>query len=131
MSLTELDNPAPVLGRPSKYRPEYAEIAANYCRRGATDSDLADLLGVTTVTIWRWQAQFEDFCNALKLGKEVADDIVERSLYQRAKGYAFDSEKVMQYEGEIIRAATREHCPPDPTSMIFWLKNRRPDRWRP
>jgi hypothetical protein len=23
-----------------------------------------------------------------------------------------------------------EHCPPDPTSCIFWLKNRDPDRWR-
>ena len=23
-----------------------------------------------------------------------------------------------------------EHMPPDPTSMIFWLKNRDPARWR-
>ena len=23
-----------------------------------------------------------------------------------------------------------EHFPPDPTSMIFWLKNRQPDKWR-
>jgi len=23
-----------------------------------------------------------------------------------------------------------EELPPDPTSMIFYLKNRRPDRWR-
>jgi hypothetical protein len=23
-----------------------------------------------------------------------------------------------------------EHCPPDTTACIFWLKNRRPDLWR-
>lgn len=23
-----------------------------------------------------------------------------------------------------------EHYPPDATSMIFWLKNRQPDKWR-
>ena len=25
---------------------------------------------------------------------------------------------------------TVKHIPPDTTAQIFWLKNRRPDRWR-
>jgi hypothetical protein len=29
-----------------------------------------------------------------------------------------------------IYAPYVEHMPPDPTSMIFWLKNRDPERWR-
>jgi hypothetical protein len=32
--------------RPSCFRPEYAEQAANYCRLGATDADLADFFRV-------------------------------------------------------------------------------------
>ncbi|PTK32493.1 hypothetical protein BUZ68_06670, partial [Staphylococcus saprophyticus] len=24
---------------------------------------------------------------------------------------------------------TKEHVPPDPTAMIFWLKNRKPNEW--
>ena len=39
-------------------------------------------------------------------------------------------EVIMQYQGKPIRVKTTKHYPPDPTSMIFYLKNRRPDRWR-
>lgn len=118
------------MARPSSYKPEYAEQAAKLCKLGATDADLADFFGVSTTTIWRWQGQFAEFCNALKVGKEEADARVERSLYQRATGYTFSSEKVFNHQGEIVRAPITEHCPPDTTAMIFWLKNRKPDEWR-
>ena len=36
----------------------------------------------------------------------------------------------MTRDGEIVEHHYIEHYPPDPTSCIFWLKNRRPDRWR-
>jgi hypothetical protein len=29
-----------------------------------------------------------------------------------------------------VYASFVEHVPPDPTSMIFWLKNRRKEQWR-
>jgi hypothetical protein len=73
-------------GRPSSYRPEFAHIARALCCRGATDYELAEEFGVTTVTIWRWGARNEEFCNALKEGKDAFDDRVERSLAQRAIG---------------------------------------------
>lgn len=117
-------------GRPSGYKPEYARVAAKLCKLGATDPDLAEALGVNTTTIWRWASAHEDFCNALKVGKAQADDKVERSLYQKAIGYTFDSEKVFQFQGEIVRAKTVEHVPPDTTACIFWLKNRRTAEWR-
>jgi len=117
-------------GRPSSYKPEFAKQADKLCRLGATDVELADFFGVTTVTIWRWQSAHEEFCNALKRGKEVADERVERSLYHRAVGYTFESEKVFQFQGEVVRAGTREHVPPDTAACIFWLKNRRSAEWR-
>lgn len=117
-------------GRPPKYNADFAEQAAKLCNLGATDEDLADFFGVSVRTVIRWKSEHEEFCQALKAGKEAADDRVERSLYQRAVGYSFDSEKVFNHRGEIVRAKTREHCPPDTTAAIFWLKNRRPDLWR-
>ena len=36
----------------------------------------------------------------------------------------------MTRDGKTIEHHYIEHYPPDPTSMIFFLKNRRPDRWR-
>lgn len=117
-------------GRPTDYKPEYAEQAAKLCALGATDVDLADFFGVSDRTIYRWQAKHEEFCQALKAGKDAADERVERSLYHKAVGYSFDAVKIFQHQGEIIRAEYREHVPPSDTAAIFWLKNRRKDEWR-
>jgi len=117
-------------GRPSRYKDTFAKQAEKLCALGATDEDLADFFEVSIRTIANWKTQHEDFLHALKGGKSQADNRVERSLYQRAVGYSFDSEKVFNNRGQIVRAKTREHCPPDVTAQIFWLKNRRPEDWR-
>ena len=120
----------PDRGRPTVYKAEYEVQAAKLCRLGASESDLADFFNVTTVTIWRWRLKYPDFCNALKVGKHAADDRVEASLYHRAVGYSYNSEKVFQFQGEIIRAPIVEHFPPDVGAISLWLKNRRPSEWR-
>jgi hypothetical protein len=64
-------------------------------------------------------------------GKAEADDRVERSLYSRAVGYSFNSEKIFcNKDGEVTRVPYVEHVPPDVTACIFWLKNRDPAHWR-
>ncbi|MCB1470819.1 MAG: helix-turn-helix domain-containing protein [Rhizobiaceae bacterium] len=118
------------MARPSKYKPEFAEQARKLCLLGATNTDLADFFNVSINTIDNWAAAHEAFLGALKVGKEEADNRVERSLYQRAVGYTFESEKVFCQQGAVVRAAIREHVPPDTTAQIFWLKNRRKDEWR-
>lgn len=118
------------MARPTSYKPEFSEQAEKLCKLGATDIELADFFGISDRTIYRWQAQFPEFCRSLKAGKETSDERVERSLYHKAVGYTFDSEKVFQFQGEIVRTKTREHVPPDTTAAIFWLKNRRPVEWR-
>jgi hypothetical protein len=119
----------PSRGRPTDYLPQYAVVGRKMCSMGATDADLAEAFGVTTVTIWRWQSEHEDFCNALIVRKGEFDDRIERSLAQRAVGYSFSSEKVFNYQGEIVRAKTIEHVPPDPGAAKLWLTNRRRSEW--
>ncbi len=117
-------------GRPPKYVPEFAVQAEKLCRLGATDAEIAEFFDVSDRTIYRWKSAHEDFCQALKAGKAEADERVERSLYHKAVGYTFDSEKVFQHQGEVVRAPVKEHVPPSDTAAIFWLKNRRPEQWR-
>jgi hypothetical protein len=120
------------MGRPSSYKPEYAEQAEKLCKLGATDIELADFFEVEARTIYRWKIEYEAFCQATKAGKEAADERVVRSLYARATGYTFDAVKIFMPAGAVapVHAPYREHVPPDATSMIFWLKNRRPADWR-
>jgi transcriptional regulator with XRE-family HTH domain len=117
-------------GRPSEYRDEFCSQAAKACEAGFTDKELAELFGVSERTINDWKLAHEEFSAALKTGKSQADERVERGLYHRAVGYTFESEKIFQFQGEIVRAQTREHIPPDTTACIFWLKNRRREAWR-
>lgn len=124
------DKPQAEIGRPPKYKDAFAEQAAKLCLLGATNADLADFFGVAIRTIERWTVEHEPFCRAVKEAKETADAKVERSLYQRAVGYTFDSEKVFNGREGVVRAPIREHVPPDVTAQIFWLKNRRKEDWR-
>lgn len=119
-------------GRPSEYRPEYAEQAKIMCAAGATDLELAQEFGVTVQSIRNWRMRYPEFFAALKLSKPIADERVERSLYERATGYSFEAVK-QQFDaksGQWKEITYIEHVPPDPTSMIFWLKNRNPREWR-
>lgn len=117
-------------GRPTDYEPEYAEQAAKLCALGATDVEVADFFGVDVRTVYRWKHAHPEFCQSLNAGKEKADERVVNSLYQKAVGYTFESEKIFNHQGTILRAPTREHVPPDTSAAIFWLKNRKPDDWR-
>lgn len=117
-------------GRPSKYQDNYPEQAAKLCRLGATDKDIANFFEVHEATLNRWKLEFPEFCDALKRSKEELDAQVERSLYQRAMGYSHPAVKMFNVGGAIIEKEYIEHYPPDATSMIFWLKNRQPDKWR-
>ncbi len=117
-------------GRPTDYKPEFVEQAKKLCALGATDYELADFFGVDTRTIYRWKNLHEEFCQALIAGKENADARVERALFNRAVGYTFESEKVFQFQGEVIRAPIAEHVPPDPSAAKLWLTNRKPEQWR-
>ncbi|WPB86918.1 hypothetical protein [Sediminicoccus rosea] len=118
------------VGRPPSYHPKLADLAHKLCKLGATDVEIADALEVDTPTLYRWKATHPEFCNALKLGKEAADERVVRSLYAKATGYSYDAVKILQHEGAPVIVPYREHVPPSDTAAIFWLKNRRPQEWR-
>jgi len=123
------------IGRPSAYRDEYVEQAAKLCALGATDDEMADFFGVHRATLYRWKLEHSDFCDAIRSAKEIADERVERSLYQKATGYDVTEEqavklKVEQYEEKVEVVEIRKHIPADTTAAIFWLKNRRSQNWR-
>lgn len=118
------------VGRPTSYKPEYNRQVERLCLLGATDQQIADFFCVKVLSIHDWKKRYPLFLAAIRKGKEEADMAVTKSLYQRAIGYKVKVEKIFQYEGRAVRVPTIEKYPPDPTSMIFWLKNRRPKEWR-
>jgi hypothetical protein len=118
------------MARPTIFKPEYVEQVRALSRHGMTDAEMADFLKVGLRTFHRWKLDHPDFAEALKVGKEVADERVKESLYRRACGYTHPAQKIMQYEGKPVVVDYVEHYPPDTVAGIFWLKNRCPEDWR-
>lgn len=117
-------------GRPSSYKPEYAEQAYKLCLLGAIDRDMADFFGVSEVTFNTWKKEHPEFLKSLKEGREYADANVASRLYERAMGYEHPEDKIFNDNGVPLIVPTIKHYPPDSTAAIFWLKNRQRDKWR-
>ena len=119
-----------MVGRPSKYKPEYAAQAAKLCALGATDAQLADFFSVSVSTINLWKVEHQEFSESIKVPKAEADERVEQSLYRRAMGYEHDEVDIRVVGGEVIQTPIRKYYPPGTTAAIFWLKNRKSADWR-
>ncbi|KQV27862.1 hypothetical protein ASC97_05725 [Rhizobium sp. Root1203] len=117
-------------GRPSEWDDRNIAIAMTLAELGATDLEISQAFEVSIRTIHRWKLEHPEFRAALELGKEAADKKVEDSLFKRATGYSFDSEKIVVIEGEAQRVEIIEHVPPDVKAGMWWLQNRRPGIWR-
>lgn len=85
--------------------PEGLLLIEGWARDGLTDEDIAKNIGISRTTLYEWKNKYPDIANTLKKSKEVVDRIIENALFKKAS------------EG-------------DTTSMIFWLKNRKPSMWR-
>ena len=118
------------VGRPTSYRPEYAEQAYKFCLLGANNSKLAQLFEVSDATVDNWIRDIPDFLGAVKAGRELADAEVAKSLYHRALGYSHPEDDIKMFQGAIIVTPTIKHYPPDTGAATLWLKNRQGDKWR-
>lgn len=118
------------IGRPTKYKPEYAEQARKLCLLGATDEEIANFFDVNVATINRWKNDFPEFCESIKKGKILADANIAERLYRRAMGYEAPDVDIRVVEGEIIETPLTKYYPPDTPAAIFWLKNRQRSKWR-
>ena len=76
-----------------------------WARDGLTDEQIAANMGIGTRTLYEWKKKYPQFSQALKSGKEVVDYAVESALLKKALA------------GDV-------------GACCFWLKNRRPDKWK-
>lgn len=123
--------------------PEGLILLEGWARDGLTDEQIAKNMGITRKTLAEWKCKYSDIGDTLKKGKEVVDTEVENALLQKALGMTktvqkpiklkevkYDNGKRVSEKERIEYAEEEVFIPPDTTAQIFWLKNRRPDKWR-
>lgn len=84
--------------------PENLVLLQGWKRNGLTDDEIARNIGVRRETLWDWKKKYPNIANALKVGKEQANFLVENKLFHKAT------------HGSV-------------TAMIFWLKNNWRDKY--
>ena len=106
-----------------------------WARDGLIDEQIAHNMGVAYSTFRAWVDKFPALSASLKAGKAPVDIEVENALLKSALGFEYE-ETITEIEElgngkqkKQIRKV-KKYAPPNSTAQIFWLKNRRPDRWR-
>jgi hypothetical protein len=124
-------------GCPLRYIKEiHDEQVYKLCILGLVDKEIADVLMITEASLNNWKKRFPSFFESIKKGKRIANANVATRLYDRAMGFEHDDIelKVVSDGGRagshIESVPIRKIYPPDPTSAIFFLKNREKGLWR-
>lgn len=84
--------------------PENLLLLQGWKRDGLTDEQIAHNIGINVRTLWKWKAKYGQIKQALKIGKQQANFIIENELFKKAR------------KGNT-------------TAMIFWLKNNWRDKY--
>lgn len=106
-----------------------------WARDGLTDEEIAAKIGITPSTLYVWVKKYSEISEAIKKGKEIVDIQVENALLKKALGGFEITEKTYEriddtQEDLVVTKKVVKQLPPDVAAMIFWLRNRRPDKWR-
>lgn len=141
-----LNSSPPAFGRPSIYDPlRFPHIAFVLCKeRGFTNEELARVFDVSTSTVNQWMWQKKEFKDAVRKGRDGFDsEKVEQALLKRALGYEYVEKHVSRtklvgktpqgVEVTVPAVTTTEitkRVVEDPKSIMYWLQNRQPDRWK-
>ena len=107
--------------------PEGLTLLEGWARDGLTDEQIAHNMGISAATLYNWKSKYLEIVEALKKGKDVIDREVENALLKRALGFQYDE---ITLKGGVETKRVTKMVVPDTTAQIFWLKNRRPDKWR-
>ena len=125
----------------AKYNDNFPLLAEDYAREGMIDDEIAAALGISPASYYNYQKKHIEFLEAIKKGKAPVDVEAEKALLKRVKGFEYEETQVEYInvpskKGEktspkvtVIKKKNKMVIP-DVAACIFWLKNRRPKRWR-
>lgn len=112
----------------------YLDRIKIWMAKGATQKEVAEKLMISEAALYKWKGMHAELKESLEAPQGYVDDQVEAALLKRCMGY--DYEEVTRWQtigrnGELIWLEKRstKHLPPDPSSVQFWLRNRRPAEW--
>lgn len=125
---------------------------AKWAEAGATAKEVAKKLSIAYSSFRKYldegskgNERYAALAAAFAQACEIPDDNVEAALYKKALGYNAtvvkhykvkkveydpDTGRRISETEELVAAYDEVHVPADTTAQMFWLANRRGDRWK-
>ena len=122
------------VGRPTVFRQEMIQEAADLTLIGHTNEDLAKEFGVDEVTIQAWIREKPDFSQAIKNSKAKYDAAIARAISRRIIGgtqtVRTTKRRDIDADGNPIEVTeTITELAPDVGNGMKWLKARQPKQF--
>lgn len=96
-------------------------LISGWSRNGMDQKQIARKIGIAHSTLSEWKMKYQEIGEALKNTAELADLQVENALWKKATGYRV----ILNQGGKQVE----QYIAPDIAAQIFWLTNRKPDKW--
>ena len=130
------------MGRPA-YEPWLTEEGlarvVEWVSEGRPDKQIAKIMDISRVTLWRWRKEHETLDNAFKTGREAWFDSslpeVENAGFKLATGYTYKetTEELKDVGGTLQLVVTKvvtKHVAPNALANMYWLQNRASNMWK-
>lgn len=142
-------------GSHSVYDPKlHPRLAKALFKRGLDDREVADEFDISLKTLYNWVDKYPEFSIARTEGKQYPNALAVKSAFQLCTGYDTEEvhmvpvkedrskrkngkeRKVRSDRGrppepklEIVKIV-KKHVDPNPSMLMFWLKNRLREDWQ-
>jgi len=125
-----------ITGKPTSYHSGMPEIARRAKAKGLRDEVVADIIGISTDSYYKYKRVHPEFEKAVTEGRrEFKESGIYDMFLKRANGYSYRSKRIRQVtgsEGQTHKEIVIEdrHIPAEPRLLIMALRMIDPQRFQ-
>lgn len=112
-------------------------LLKKWARDGCTDKEIADNMGISRETFYKWKANYTDISDALKKTKNIVNAELEETTIKNAQEHEYEeviiTKRLNKDTGEmevVEEKRIKKVMPSNPLLLMFLMKNRMPEQYK-
>ncbi len=119
------------MGRKTKYSKEILPKVKKLAKKGLTDTQITESLGIARSNFYEWQKKYQDFQDTLEVGRKIVTGRVINAFLKRCEGFKYKEKKVKtDKEGNVETEIIVKNVIPDREACWKWMCNKEPEEFK-